>query len=878
METAERLLERDEALSLLGEGLSRAVAGRGGTTLVQGEAGIGKTSLVRGFAASVEDRATVLLGACDALFTPRPFGPLLDITRDWGAPIRQALAAGVDRGQLFATVIDELARAGPLVAVVEDLHWGDEATLDLLRFLGRRIGDLSVSLVLTFRDDEVGPEHPLRAVLGEWPRAGLTRIALQPLSLEAVGVLAAGSERSADELFRVTGGNAFFVTELLASGSTGVPESVTDAVLARLGRLTSAARAVAELASIVPGRIENTLIERLLAPDASALDECATRGILRAERGGLAFRHELARLAVLHSMSPGRTRDLHASVTAALLSSGGEPDLDRVVHHAAAAEDSATVLAHGPEAARRAAAVGSHREACSYWRTTLEHGPEEVTEERARLLEAHAYEAYLTGASEEAFASRLEAAEIFRALDEPLGLGRNLRWMSRLAWFLGRREDADRFAAEALRTLESAGDDRPERAEVAMAFSNRSQLAMLAHEIHAAIGWGTRAVELAEDLSDPAILAHALNNLGTSRLQAGDEAGRRELERSLDLSLGASLEEHAARAYTNLGSVAVATADPRASEYLERGIAYCTERDLDSWTDYMRGWRARLHFDRGAWNEAADDAEAVLVRTAAPAAIRLPSLIALTRLRIRRGDPGGEELLEEAAGLAAESDELQRIGPVAAARAELLWLRGEAPDRIAAAVRPAFERARKLGDGWTSAELALWMRRGEELEEVPAGLPEPWGAWVHGAWRDAAEGWERLGRPYERAEALTAGDEADLKEALDAFHALGAGPAAERVRGLLRERGVKGIARGPRPSTRANPAGLTRRQMEVLALLAEQLTYAEIARRLFVSKKTVEHHVGAILVRLSAASSKEAVELARTRGLLPQSGGAPGRD
>jgi predicted ATPase len=262
---APRLLERDDDLRVLDAALDRAADGAGSVVLVSGEAGIGKTSLVRAFVRSPRV-PRVLAGACDDLLTPRALGPLRDAVRRVRGPLATALARD-DPGEVFPAVLEELADAhGPTVLAVEDVHWADSATLDLLRHVGRRIEDLPAMLLLTYRPDEIGREHPLQGVLGNLGGRAVVRLPLGRLSPDAVAELAAGSPVDVQRLHRATAGNPFFVTEALASPDDAVPRTVVDAVLARVHRLSPATRSVVEQLAVVPSRVETALL-RALCPD-----------------------------------------------------------------------------------------------------------------------------------------------------------------------------------------------------------------------------------------------------------------------------------------------------------------------------------------------------------------------------------------------------------------------------------------------------------------------------------------------------------------------------------------------------------------------------------------------------------------------------------
>jgi DNA-binding CsgD family transcriptional regulator/tetratricopeptide (TPR) repeat protein len=851
------LLEREQSLANLTRWLEAAVGG-GCIALVSGEAGIGKTSLLEEFSRR-QRLARVLWGACDALFTPRPLAPLHDIARHTKGALLAAIDAGATREQIFTATLDELERGAASLVVFEDVHWADEATLDLLKFLGRRIQRTRSMLAVTYRDDEVGARHPLRFVIGDFPRASTHRAPLSPLSRPAVEQLARQAGRPLKDLYGITGGNPLFVTEALAGAADSVPVTVSDAVLARAARLSPAARDIAELVSVIPGKTELWLLEQADCLNEAGIESCLSIGMVRGEDGSLAFRHELARRAFEDSMSQARQQSLHARVLSILAERSSTP-LARLAHHADGARSARDVLRFAPLAGSNAAAVGAHREATAHYRVALRHAEGLAPYERALLQEQYSYECYLTDQGEDAIEARRSSLEIWRAAGERHKEGDTLRWLSRLSWFVGRRTEADTYAAEAIAALESL----PPGPELAMAYSNRSQLDMLAHEVTSAIEWAQRTIKLAEALERSDILSHALNNLGAARLIANDPAGRDDLERSLQIALAGDFQEHAARAYTNLASMSVSLRDyGRAARYLDNGIAYCDDRDLDSWRLYMLSWRARARFEQVDWDRASEDAEAVLRDPRTAAISRVTALTVLGHMRIRRGDPDSRSPLEEARALVADIRETQRIAPLASAFADAAWL---AADRegVVREVQAAYELSRDQRDPWGKGMLAIWLWRAGALPQLPTDIAQPYALEMAQDWQGATRAWHELGCPYERANMLAwYGGEAEQREALAVFEQLGAAPAAQALRKQMRAHGVLGIPRGSRTSTRLDPHGLTRREAEILSLLSEGLRNAAIAKRLFLSTKTVDHHVSAILTKLGVPSRAEAVAMAR---------------
>jgi DNA-binding CsgD family transcriptional regulator/tetratricopeptide (TPR) repeat protein len=865
------LLERDAFLRELNVALADAASGQGCAVLVSGEAGIGKTTLLEHFAASVhtaDGRTRVLWGACDALFTPRPLGPLLDMARQAPGTLRELRQTNIDRERLFVAVLDELSRALPrTVAIFEDVHWADEATLDLLKFLVRRIGRTNSVIVLSFRDDEVDAAHPLRRLLGDLPARTARRLTLPPLSESAVARLAAAAGRRLKDLHGVTGGNPFYVTEVLATEGGGIPASVRDAVLARTATLTPSTIALLDVVSVVPGRTERWLLERVLDESGAAVQECVRTGVLRVSREDVAFRHELARRAWEESLEPRHAADLHGRVLRALESyEGGTAMLSRLVHHADHAGDLRTVITLAPSAAREAAALGAHREAAAHYASALRYVDSTMPAERAALLDAWSYEVHLSGRNADALRAREEALALWRRIGDRCREGDDLRVLSRLAWFDGRRDDAAAYAADSIRVLEPLGPSH----ELAMAYSNRAQLHILAEERLLAPAWGDRAVEMAEQLDDPEALVHALTN--SACLEPG--SARQSQVRAARLAQEHGLHEHAMRAFTWLISDAIAESEYALAErYLPEAVAYAEDRDMDGFALYLRGWRARMRTEQGRLDEAQSEALDVLRRDDNAPVVRLPALIALATVYTRRGDPKASATLDEALTLALATGELQRIAPVANARAEAAWLRGD-HDAVRTDVMLAYPLALDAGSRWDIGRLASWLNRADALGDVPAELPEPFALEIAGQWQEAARAWEQLGCPYEQALALAEGDESAQRDALDMLDRMGAAPAATLIRGEMLRRGVRAVPRGPRRSTQKNPAGLTNREMEVLSLLGEGLTNGEIGRRLFLSTRTVDHHVSSMLRKLGASSRARAAIIARDIMKVDASGAA----
>jgi DNA-binding CsgD family transcriptional regulator len=859
------LLERSRDLSVLNDSLAIVVSSsQGRLLLVPGEAGVGKTALLGRFCDDQRPSARILWGACDPLFTPRPLGPLLDIAQITQGELKELTESGAKPYEVAAALLRELGTRTPTIVVFEDVHWADEATLDVLRLLGSRIEAAPALVLASYRDDALDRDHPLRIVLGELATGeAVGRLSVAPLSPRAVSRLAEPYGVDAGELYRKTAGNPFFVTEALAAGEGEIPHTVRDAVLARTARLSAAARELLDVVAVVPPQAELWLLEALAGEACERLDECLSSGMLTPGREGVAFRHELARLAVEESLAPNRRVALHRKAAAALSDPpAGAPDLARLAHHADAAGDADAVLSFAPAAAARAASLGAHREASAQYARALRFADRLPAGARADLFERWAYECMVTDQPDEAIQALERALELHRRLGDRRREGDSLRLLSEILWCPGRTAESKEAGRQAVAVLERLPPGR----ELAMAYSHVSQICMNAEDGTEAIAWGKRAIELAERLNDLEILIHALNNIGTMELLLGAPDGGEKLERSLELAKRVGLDDHVGRAMINFVWTTVRQRSyDLADRYLQAGLAYSSERGLELGRLYLLAYRAHLELGQGRWAQAVDSAALVLREPRRSTLPRILALVVLGLVRARRGDPEEWPPLDEALTLAGSTEELQRIAPVAAARAEVAWLEGDR-DAVVEATEAAFELALHRRSPWPLGELAYWRWRAGIQEETPPGAAEPYALQIAGEWARAAECWARIGCAYEAALALADADDDDtLRRALDELNRLGARPAAAIVARRLRERGARGLPRGPRPATRENPANLTPRELEVLAFVAQGLRNAEIAERLFLSEKTVDNHVSAILrklgVRTRGQASAEAVRL-----------------
>ena len=863
------LTEREQEFAELAGREAAARAGRGGAVMVCGESGAGKTSFVEEFVDRL-DGTRVLWGACDPLSTPRPLGPLHDLAPEFSATTRECLTRGEAPYDIFVAVFNEL-REQPSILVLDDLHWADQGTIDLFRFLLRRARQAPLLTVGILRDDEVGATHPLRGLLGDVARSPHAQsLALPPLSVDGIRALVGERDVDPDWLHRVTGGNAFFVCEMLDHDGADLPTTVRDAILARTADLDVAAWDLLNLLTCAPGTIGDHLLTDLgvTLPALRALDEAK---LIKRDSRGVAFRHDLCRRAVTSIIPPGAETGLHRRLIDAHRAADDE-DSAVLTHHALGAGDRALITTAAAEAGRAAARSGAHTQACEFFEIALERGGLLAGPTEAELLELLADEYYLTDRLDDAILACRRAMRIRQETGARVAVSANHHALAVYEWYSGNRTVADRHAADAIAALDCdvAQRDPSRLVQLGHAFAMQAFLAMQSSQVDVATRLWDRAREIAGEADDPALTVRVQLIGYFCAIQAGRSAARDEVLALLSAG-PRHIDETYSTGYTNLTYFDVEQRRLNdAAELLDRSVPLMVEHDLPICRMVQLGSRSRLKLLVGDWDDALGDADEVLGSPSAPLARTWPLLIrGVVALRRTGDDAGG---IDDAWQLACRFGELVRLLPVAAAIVERAWLTG-APEARLGECRSLLERAPLTGLEWARGELAMWLRRLDaasmSVECAPAGVAEPYRLLFDGQFEASADAFHRLSTPYDAALALIdSGDAVLTRRALDVLDRLGADAVAAKIRFDLRASGAQGVPAPRRATTLANPAGLTARQVEVLRLLDDGLTNAELAERLFLSVKTVDHHVSAILTKLEVTKRRDAVRRAREVGIL----------
>ena len=855
-----RLIERESQLAALRQYADEASQGSGRLVLISGEAGVGKSVLLEESAHDLND-ARWLWAGCDGLFTPAALGPLLDLASQLDGELLRLCHAEAKRDQLYGALLRQLGDLQSFtVLAIEDVHWADEATLDLLSYLGRRIQHLPVLLLVTYRDDALVATDPLRLTLGALAIQRATRrLSLATLSAAGVATLAEGTTIDATELHRLTAGNPFFVIEVLQAGNDALPASVRDAVLARTRTLSTSARDALDTAALIGSRMQSGLLVSLL-DDPLVLDELISHGLLIKDGDDLRFRHEIARVAIEAAVPPYRKAAMHTKIMDALLSQGCNDDA-RLAFHAEGAGRDDLVVRYGSRAGRRASELAAHREAAAQYGRALRSATDIDLRTRAELSDAVAQELALVDRWEESAEMRTAALELWRGAGDLRRESQSLLRLSVAMWRLCRGAESKQAREGALALAQECASGP----EIARAYERMASHRLAEGRYEEGIAMARQAREMAEQLGLTDVIGDALDTEAKAIRGRGGEWAV-PMQAALESALSGGHEEQAGRAFARTYMWYCEDLRPEEAERCYGdAFAYCEEHDIGTFVVCLQGQRTAVLEQNGRWDECISLGHALLDQHRLSRWNRLRPLCSTAKVMARRGEQGFWPYLDEAMESALRLGEPEWIRPVGIARTEARWLEG----RLDAASYE-LDRVCSFSAGATAVDrcwMALWMRRlGRTAQAVDI---EPFGSQLTGDGARAAALWDRLGYRYEAALALLdTKEDTHLRESLTRLVDLGADAAARRVRQTMRDLGIRSIPAGARTATRAHPRGLTAREQEILELVSQGQSNEEIAASLFISVRTVEHHVSAILGKLGATTRKDAAKEARKLRLM----------
>ncbi|CAM3801102.1 AAA family ATPase [Smaragdicoccus niigatensis] len=854
-----QLLERDSQLEQLRAAITRLTAERQGSGFaISGDSGAGKTTLVDAACARV-DGARILRVKCDPLDTPRPLGPFKDL----------AAVVGLDLGNtemLLSEVCEKVYAAmlaEPSVVVVEDLHWVDAASVGVLRFLARRIEAMPLVLLMTLRDVEIGAGHPARPLLGDVAVLdGLATIPLPLLSVDAVAQLLGGTGLNPAEVHSVTGGNPFFVTEVAKEPDLPIPGSVRDAVLAHTTKVSAADLEVLQLMATAPDRLGDRVLPTL-GIDLPTLRRLTETTLIDRRREGIVFRHELARRAIESTIPPGGASRLHARLLEAL-ERLDYCDPAVLTHHAVASGDRSRATLYAKAAAAEAIRSGAHSEAVAFYEIALEHLGAGAPMERADLLLALAFQQYMVSRLREAIESVRQTFPIWQDAGDVDGLAKAHAAVAVYEYYNAQRGRAEAHLDRAAAIAGDIGAD----VTYCQARTTRAYLAYMRSD-----------AELARDCLDqarnvqhtrPQEFLRLRNRVvaDANNLVCGDDDARARLFDHMEAARVLGFDELASTVYSNIVNLDVEHGRYRAAErVLEESLPFTVERDIPICRHWQTAVRSRLQFVKGHWSAALEDAAAVLDADGMPIATLWPHVVK-TLVPLRRGEEARLAELDDAWDLAGRLDEPLRRLAVLAALAEVAWMTDRVDERVSEiAVAELPRLASAPGAGWAAGNLAVWLRR-VELAVPDVAVAEPYRLSLGGHFAEAASWWHLAGDPFSEAMCWTDSPATDDRvRGVALLDRLGAVGTADRLRVALRQGGLTVLPQRPRGTTRANPGGLTNRQLDVARLIARGLSNNEIAARLYISPKTADHHVSAILMKLGLASRRAIVAQADDLGL-----------
>lgn len=860
------LIERDRLMASLNEQFRDVSEGEGHCILLCGEAGIGKTAFVKEFCKQFVGECSIYQGACDDLFTPRPLAPLLDVLWQIRKSHRPLPSTRKDRSVLFANFFQELySKNEKSIIIFEDIHWAGEGTLDFIKFFVRRISQLHCLFILTCRDNEVNSNRYFRNVLGQLPVDSFSKITLPPLSKQAVVDMAIQKGYDGEEVYHISGGNPFYVNEILASYSPGIPEKIKNSILSVYDRQKPGTKNAWEIWSIMPDGLEVEYVPKLKSN--MELSNCFAIGVIKAENGKVVFKHELYRRTIQETLTPIRSLQLNKKMLELFSTSFEERgEIERILHYAKNANEKQLVVKYAPDAAGKAASAGAHKEAAKLWLTAIEYFEGNDTSQLTNFYEAYAYECYLSNQIKEAITYTEKSITIRKERDETDIVVERISFLLQLCWIEGKIIDTEEFSIRLTDLLKVAPLSLSSKA---IAYSSLFQLKMH-HDANAKfIWWGEKAIDLATQSGNKKVLCSILNLVGAVKMTNSTfkTNGNAIMQRSLAIALQNFYFDEAGKAYSVLTTHAVRIKNFQFAEsILKEGISYCEEKGLIFWHTFLRAFSALMALEKGNWQEATGIADELYNNENQSGIIKVIALNILSRVKMRKGE-NALDLLVEAKELSLVSMWSLMFIQSITAILEYEWLSGR---KIIE--KEDIERTSNLlqsaGSDLEKDEFLFWMKKAGRATGLKNELDIPNYTLNTERNLESSAFWKQSGCPYFQALLLFDGNEEDKRNAISMIRNLGAIAVAEKMKQTMRNLGIKNIPRGIRNSTRSNIALLTNREIEILKLMKEEFHNKEIASHLYISAKTVDHHISSILFKLDTDTRHKAVTEATRIGIL----------
>lgn len=846
---AVRTLVRSAELRVLSDAIAAAQSGNGGAAFVSAPAGGGKSTLISQLGASPVGSGMITV-RCDDLATPLPFGPLLELARRTDPALEPMLLSG-NRAAIAQRLTDRLdAAPRPTVVTIEDGHWLDQPTSDILVNLAGRLEQLHALVIVTHRSEETDHTSAFTSLQRRVPSGIALDVRLPMLSADDIEQITDGEDPQ--RLLRETGGNPLLLRSWL--NSPGSEADLRRITLGRLDRLDPDGQTIASMLAVSPEGLEGQTLDRIRPGWELELEPAETLGLVEVNPGRTRIAHELTRRIIHDDLTEARKRFLHNEILAGLPE---DTPPGRIVHHAAGAGDVNRLVTVGPVAARSAARLGAHQQAVDHFRRVLFYEHSVDADTRPALYSELAHSQWAVNDTEGSKVA-IEKAIAGRGSDSITELADDLVHLARVQWFGGDGENAERTLDRAIAHLDGVAH----RPALASALGYRALVAGLRQSHQAAQPFVERVREIIDEVTDPAVRARILGDIGTIEFVYNGD--RSDLDDAVAIADNNSVQLESIRSRANIALGSITHNDQSAAiKAVTEARRLADTNQIWAFDGLLTLLQAQVAFAQARWGDTSDLLESIEDETSDPGFSSLTGVILKARVAVRTGTVGASKLADAAMTAAQENGEPDRIIAAALTVIEDHWLRGRSAPESQLALATA--TAESSGLGVLGESVDAWRRLFGESPDSSSTTAFGLLGVDNAA---AASSFKTMGMPYENAIARSLStDPESLLDLLGDLDRMGAIPLAAKTRKALDDLGVDKVPRGPNRAARSNPAGLTPRQLDVLWLVVDGLTNGEIAEGLFLSARTVDHHVAAVLNKLGVTSRREVGSASEELGL-----------